>query len=132
VIFNGGSSFASTIAKNADFSQEMIDVDGDCKRLTLNAYGIPPQTGVPVPIPDSEEASVPVVSKDANKRSIVIRYWWDESQKSFRAKVVYEESKMVMDQTRFVDDNDVLHFKNTGTKVDGSTCSFEATMKRSK
>ena len=118
------------MAKDAHFGQEVIDCDGDGTKIQINAFGVPAVEGSQCVLGTSEESAVASPGKDNNKRPFMVKMWWDEATKALRCKAEYTEMDLCMDQTRTIDENDVLHFTNTGSKKEGSSSSYTATMKR--
>ncbi len=118
------------MAKDAHFGQEFIDSDGDGTKLQINAFGIPAMEGVPCVLGTSEETAVAVPTKDNNKRPFMVKFWWDETNKALRCKAEYTEIDLIMDQTRTIDENDVMHFTNIGSKKEGTSSTYTATLKR--
>jgi hypothetical protein len=129
--FNGAPSMAIYLAKDAHFGQDILDVDGDGARIQINAFGMPSGEGSPCVIGTSEENAVAVPSKDIQKRPLMAKFWWDENEKMLRGKMVWDNSPLVMEQTRRIDENDVLHFYHQAKNVE-KFVSYTATLKRTK
>lgn len=129
--FNGAPSMAIYLAKDAHFGQDIIDVDGDGTKIQVNAFGMPAAEGAPYVLGTSEETAISGPGKDLQKRPFTAKWWWDENEKALKSKMVWTEMDQVMEQTRRIDENDVLQFFHSATKGD-KTVSYTATLKRTK
>ncbi len=118
------------MAKDANFGQELIDCEGDGTTLRLNAFGVPSLDGVPCIIGTSEETAVFVSGKDGSNRPYLIKFWWEEATMSLKSKFDCSEKDLFMDQSRSIDENDVMHFTNFVYRKDGSNSTYTATLKR--
>lgn len=118
------------VAKDSYFGQEFVDSEGDGSKIQVNAFGMPSGVGTPCLVGTSEENAPYTPGVDPQKRTLMVKFWWDEAEKSLKSKFIYDESKLTMDQTRRIDENDVLHFFHSCAKPDGSSVSYTATLKR--
>jgi hypothetical protein len=129
--FNGAPSMAIYLAKDAHFGQDILDPDGDGTKIQVNAFGMPAAEGSPCVLGTSEDTAVPAPGKDLQKRPYMAKFWWDESEKCLKNKLIWDEVEQVMEQSRKIDENDVLQFFHSCTKG-GKTVSYTATLKRTK
>jgi hypothetical protein len=132
MMFNGAPKTVAYVNRDAYFGQELIDVAGDGSQIKINAFGLPAGEGNVFDIGNSEATAKEGKGKDSAQRSFTGKYWWDNDEKALKFKMIYDENKVIVEQMRKVDDNDVMYFKATNIKPDKTSCSLEATMKRMK
>lgn len=132
MIFHGAPAFVANMNKDANFSLIILSKDEDENIISISAVGFPAVEGVFAKAGATYDDAEEFETKDPSKRPIAIRSWFDEESKELRTKVVNKVTNITMDQIRRIDDDDVLHVKVTATKPDGTSVSWEATLKRSK
>ncbi len=132
MMFNGAPKTVAYVNRDAYFGQELVDVAGDGSQIKINAFGLPAGEGSIFAVGESEVTAKEGQGKDSAQRTFTGKYWWDNNEKSLKFKMAYDESKVIVEQTRKVDDNDVMYFKATNIKPDKTSSSFEATMRRMK
>lgn len=132
MIFHGAPAFVANMNKDANFSVVIACKDEDENTISISSVGFPAVEGTFAKAGTCYDDSEEFETKDPSKRPIAVRSWFDEESKELRSKTHNKVTNISMDQIRRIDDDDILHVKVTATKPDGSSVSWEATLKRSK